>query len=130
MAKRRATGRPRPLGLTQDMAAAAVGFPTARGDFTLEIDLDDLPAWQLIAAQLHDKSAEVTGVKRDPALLPVYRYELGAGTFDEGEIVVMRLHIPGGGSFGFRLLRPFALELQDALREACGLSVERTHKPH
>jgi hypothetical protein len=42
----------------------------------------------------------------------------------------MRLHIPGGGSFGFRLLRSFALELQDALREACGLTVERTHKPH
>lgn len=130
MAKRRATGRPRPEGLTQDLEAAAVTFPTAQGEFTLEIGLDDLPAWQLLAAQLHDKSREVTGISRDPALLPVWKYELGHGATEEGDIVVMRLHIPGGGSYGFRLLRSFALELQDALSEACGLTVARTHKPN
>lgn len=131
MAKRRATGRPRPLGFTQDMEAAALAFDTPHGEFTLEIGLDDLPAWQLLAAQVHDKSREVTGVDRDPALLPVWKFELGHGDGGaEGPIVVMRLHIPGGGSFGFRLLQSFALEMQDALREACGLHVERTHKPN
>lgn len=125
MSKRRATGRPRPVGLTPDQQRLGVTFPTPQGDFIVEVPIDDLPAWQHLMAQLHDKAGELTGVEQQAIRLPVWKFEMGGGQTDEGPMIVLQFRVPGGGTYAFRLQQALAAQLRDKLDEAVALAFNK-----
>ncbi|GAA0216008.1 hypothetical protein GCM10009081_33610 [Brevundimonas nasdae] len=126
MAKRRVSGTPKPLGFTADVDGAAIGLPTPQGEFIIEVPIQHLPDLMHLSAQLLQASAKQYGRPADPPVLPVWKWQAGAGS----AVIHLRFQIEGGGAYAFSFPKKLAADLHSGLGEALGYRTERTHRPN
>jgi len=115
------------LGFTKDDTKVALRFEGEDGaPLIIEFPIAGLQGLGLLAAQVPEIHAKRRGSTYRPHSLPVWKYEAGA---DRGnDIVVLALHLQGGGMHVFHFDKKFALGLQQGLAEAIDLSAQqRTH---
>lgn len=116
------------IGFTAGYKKVALQFECEGGKpLIIEFPVGDLERLGVLTAQVAEKSTAGREPHR-PHRLEVWKWE--AAPVEGEDMIVLRLHLVGGGSYAFRFGRAFATGLRDGIDEALGFPVVHTSRPN